>query len=94
MNLAQNEKLKWTRLFDLNQDILIATNQGFIARISGDSLSSLGRSAHGVKAIKMRNEDFVIDMDIVHNNKTNESKNHYFQFLFSIFNSIICFSLL
>ncbi|HZI93816.1 MAG TPA: DNA gyrase subunit A [Patescibacteria group bacterium] len=51
------------RLTDGRQDIILATNAGKIIRFPEDDVRPMGRAARGVRGIKLRSNDFVVEMD-------------------------------
>jgi len=51
------------RLTDGMQDIILATNAGKIIRFPENDVRPMGRAARGVRGIKLRTNDFVVEMD-------------------------------
>ncbi len=57
--LEEGDELGWVRLADAQSDILVGTAQGMAIRFHCDSeqLRPLGRTARGVRAMKLKNEE-------------------------------------
>ncbi|MBP2966736.1 DNA gyrase subunit A, partial [Acinetobacter baumannii] len=49
-------------------DIIIGTHQGYSATFNEENVRSMGRSAAGVRGIRLRENDYVVGMDILHSN--------------------------
>jgi len=72
INLREDDDLVGVKLTDGNQDIILGTSCGMSIRFSEQDVRSMGRSATGVRGIKLVDEkdDKVIDMDIVQPDST------------------------
>ncbi len=57
IGLEENDEIAGVRLTDGSAQIMIATKNGYIIRIDENDARPLSRSAHGVKAITLRDED-------------------------------------
>jgi DNA gyrase subunit A len=62
INLMENDKLVVVRLTDGKSNILIGTKNGLACRFSEDEVRSMGRTATGVKAITLEDDDEVVSM--------------------------------
>ena len=62
INLDEGDELSWVRLTDGNEDILVATRQGMSIRFNETDCRPIGRTARGVKAIELKEDDEVIGM--------------------------------
>lgn len=62
INLSDNDKLVVVRLTDGNSEILIGTRNGLACRFKEEEVRSMGRTAAGVKAITLEDEDEVVSM--------------------------------
>ncbi|MEK7555394.1 MAG: DNA gyrase subunit A [Patescibacteria group bacterium] len=60
-----NDRLKWVKLSSGKDEIILATKLGQAIRFKESQLRSMGRTAAGVKAIKLKNNDFVAGLDII-----------------------------
>lgn len=65
MNLDKNDSLGWVRLSDGTKTLVLGTSNGMVIRYSEEELRPLGRTARGVKAITLRDEDHLIGFDVV-----------------------------
>ena len=63
LSIDPDDDLLSARLTDGTQDIIIATNAGKIIRFPEDGVRPMGRTARGVRGIKLRANDFVVEMD-------------------------------
>jgi len=62
ITLAEGDQLVEVKLTDGNNDLIIATNKGLAIRFNETQVRDMGRTAQGVRAIKLNNGDFVIGM--------------------------------
>ncbi len=62
IGLDEDDEIAGVRMTDGNAEIFIATRNGMIIRIQEKTIRALARSAHGVKAIKLREGDYVVSM--------------------------------
>ncbi len=65
ITLEENEVLIGTELCHQGQEIILATRDGMAIRFAESDVRSMGRSAHGVGGISLREGDEVVDMVIV-----------------------------
>jgi len=69
INLQKGDFLKWIKLSSGKDEILLVTKQGQAIRFKESQLRSMGRTAAGVKAIKLKqkgaNADFIAGLDII-----------------------------
>ena len=65
IRLDKGDQLKWIRLSSGEDEIVISTAQGQANRFSEADVRSMGRTARGVRGIKLRDGDQVVGMDIV-----------------------------
>ena len=68
INLDKGDKLIGVRLTNGKQDIILGTEQGKAMRFSEENVRTMGRVTHGVKGIKLKENDKVRDMVIVDEN--------------------------
>ena len=64
IGIDEDDELGFVRMTDGNQNIFIATRDGFAIQFNETQVRAMGRTAHGVRAINMREGDCVIDMAI------------------------------
>jgi DNA gyrase subunit A len=67
ITLEDNDELRWVRLATVDDSILIGSRRGMAIHFHADNqqLRPLGRSAKGVKSMKLRSGDEIISMDIL-----------------------------
>ena len=65
ISLGENDKLRWARRCKPEEDVLVATRDGFAARFSTTDFPSTSRNSRGVRALKLRDGDEMADIDIV-----------------------------
>ena len=62
IGLDEGDEIAGVRMTDGNAQVFVATHNGMAIRLEERKIRSLSRSAHGVRAIKLRNEDYVVGM--------------------------------
>lgn len=68
INLKEDDNLVFVSLTSNNdENIFIATRNGMAIRVSEKDFRSMGRSASGVRAIKLKNDDEVVSASIIPN---------------------------
>jgi len=65
INLDDGDELKWIRMTNGENEILISTAQGQAIRFHEKDVRPMGRASRGVRGIRLRTKDRVIGMDIV-----------------------------
>ncbi len=70
INLDDGDKLIGVKLTNGKQDIILGTEQGKAMRFSEENVRTMGRVTHGVKGIKLKENDKVRDMVIVDENSS------------------------
>ena len=65
ITLREDDELIGVRLVDRKDQLILGTHFGMSIRFSVDDVSSMGRTAQGVKGINLRSSDKVVSMDIV-----------------------------
>lgn len=65
MSLLENDQLGWAKYTDGQQDIIIATENGQSIRFSESKVRAMGRTAGGVNAIRLEDDDVVAGMDVI-----------------------------
>ena len=74
INLDEDDELAWVRLTDGNDDILIATRGGMSIRFNENDCRPIGRTARGVKAIELKENDEVVGMCVIPENQDDSKK--------------------
>lgn len=70
IKLSTSDKLKEAKLSDGNNDIIIGTREGMAIRFNEKDVRDMGRTATGVRGIRLGKKDFVIGMIVVRNATT------------------------
>jgi len=70
IKLEQNDELINVELTDGNQQIILATKNGFAVRFEERNVRPTGRSAQGVRGISLKDNDEVIGMVVASDEKT------------------------
>jgi len=65
INLDEGDELKWIRMTNGNNEVVISTSQGQAIRFNEKDVRPMGRVSRGVRGIRLRTGDQVIGMDIV-----------------------------
>ncbi len=68
ISLDEDDELGFVRMTTGNQNLLVATHKGMAIQFNELAVRSMGRTARGVKAINMREGDYVVDMAICEEN--------------------------
>lgn len=65
INLDEGDELKWIRMTNGDNEVVISTSQGQAIRFHEKDARPMGRVSRGVRGIRLRSGDQVIGMDIV-----------------------------
>ena len=65
IGLDEGDEIRGALITSGSDELLVATKQGRIIRFNEAELRQMGRSAHGVRAIKLREGDEVVSMEIL-----------------------------
>jgi DNA gyrase subunit A len=65
INLDEGDELKWIRMTNGDNEVVISTSQGQAIRFHEKDVRPMGRVSRGVRGIRLRKDDRVIGMDIV-----------------------------
>lgn len=67
IQFAEGDQLGWVRKCSDEDTIIVTSRAGKVIRFScaADSLRSMGRTARGVRAMRISEEDEIVDMDII-----------------------------
>jgi len=65
INLDDGDELKWIRMTNGDNEVVISTAQGQAIRFHEKDARPMGRVSRGVRGIRLRTDDVVIGMDIV-----------------------------
>ncbi len=67
LDLDDHDELSWVRMTDGKQNMLVATRKGKCIRFAETDVRCIGRTARGVRAMKLREDDEVVGMIVVNN---------------------------
>lgn len=65
LKLKTDENLQWVQPSTGNDDIILATELGQAIRFKEKDVRAMGRTAAGVRGMKLKSNDFIISMDVV-----------------------------
>ena len=65
IGLKENDVLEWVRMCDDDNEIMIVTKKGMSIRFPVEDVRSMGRTAAGVRGIRLKPGDRVVEMDVV-----------------------------
>jgi len=65
IKLQKGDSLKWVKLSNGNNEIILATSRGQAVRFKESDVRGMGRGASGVKAIRLKKDDKVSSFDLV-----------------------------
>jgi len=65
IKLNNGDELRWIQPTDGSQDIVISTSAGQAIRFNETDVRPMGRSAKGVRGVRLRPNDSVVGMDVV-----------------------------
>ncbi|HEY7452276.1 MAG TPA: DNA gyrase subunit A [Candidatus Limnocylindria bacterium] len=66
INLLNDDELRWVGLSDGSNDIILATRNGQAARFAEKEVRAMGRDTMGVTGIRLKGDDEVIGMEVIH----------------------------
>jgi DNA gyrase subunit A len=75
LKLKSDDSLEWVRPSTGKDTIMIATYEGQAIRFSEEDVRQMGRTASGVRGIRLHGKDYVVGMDVI------DSKNKTVEFL-------------
>ena len=65
INLDEGDELRWIKQTTGKNDVIISTSAGQAVRFSEEECRPMGRTARGVRGVRLRTDDSVVGMDIV-----------------------------
>lgn len=69
IKLDSGDELKWIKKTSGTNDVIISTSAGLAIRFNEKGARPMGRTARGVRGIRLKNSDHVVGMDIVDDNE-------------------------
>ncbi len=68
ITIDEGDELGFVRMTDGNNNLLVSTKKGLAIQFNEEQVRSMGRTARGVRAIKMREDDTIVDMAVTNEN--------------------------
>jgi len=65
IKLRDNDSLEWVREVSPGNEVIIITKSGKSIRFNEDDARSMGRASIGVRGIRLRSDDTVVEMDVI-----------------------------
>ncbi len=65
IKLKNSDRLRWVKATDGNNEVMMMTSKGQSIRFSEKDVRDMGRSASGVRGIRLKSGDIVIGMDVI-----------------------------
>ena len=65
IKLRDNDSLEWVREVSKDQEIMIVTREGKCIRFNEKDCRPMGRASIGVRGIKLKKDDIVVEMDVM-----------------------------
>jgi DNA gyrase subunit A len=69
IKLDDGDELRWIKQTSGNDDVIISTSAGQATRFNEKDVRPMGRTARGVRGIRLRSSDTVVGMDLVIDNE-------------------------
>lgn len=69
IKLIEGDELIDAKITEANDDIILATHNGYCNRFNEKDSREMGRYTQGVRGIRLRDSDYVISMAIIHNDE-------------------------
>ena len=69
IKLDAGDELKWIQETTGNNDVVISTSAGQAMRFNEQDVRAMGRSARGVRGIRLRPKDEIVGMDVIRDEK-------------------------
>lgn len=70
VDLDEGDELSWVRMTDGNREMLVATKKGKSIRFNETDVREVGRSARGVRALRLKDDDAVVGMVVIDKEKS------------------------
>jgi len=74
MKLKGDDVLNWIRTSSGKDDIILATAKGQAIRFKEKGVRAMGRSASGVRAIRLKKDDVIVGVDLIEDGKSNSDE--------------------
>lgn len=70
IKLVEGDQLNWVRRVSFNDQVMLVTNNGMGIRFQQTEVRPMGRASQGVRGIRLKGDDMVVDMSIVSDEQT------------------------
>lgn len=67
IKLRDGDALEWVKETNKGDQVFIATSQGKSIRFDQEEARPMGRPSMGVRGIRLKDKDFCVEMDVIHN---------------------------
>jgi DNA gyrase subunit A len=67
--VKENETLQWAKISTGENEIFMVTYEGKSIRFSEEDVRAMGRAAAGVRGIRLKDKDYVVEVDILKNDE-------------------------
>ncbi|MCD4704912.1 DNA gyrase subunit A [bacterium] len=74
LKLKDGDSLRWVKLTSGKDEVILITANGQSIRTKEKNIRSMGRSASGVRGIRLKTDDEVVGMSIVNESRSNKDK--------------------
>ena len=65
ISMYEDDQLAWTQITSGEDELVVATHDGMAIRFSEQDARSMGRTGHGVRAIRLEDGDYVVGAGVV-----------------------------
>ena len=65
VSMYEGDSLAWTQITTGSDELIVATHNGLAIRFNEQDARSMGRLGHGVRAIRLQEDDFVVGVGVV-----------------------------
>ncbi len=72
IKLRDDDRLKWVKPTSLGNQVVMVTREGQGIRFKEDDVRSMGRPSMGVRGIRLKGKDEVVQMDVIKNEKESQ----------------------
>ena len=69
IKIRDGDSLEWVREVSKGSEIMIVTRKGKCIRFDEDGVRNMGRASMGVRGIRLKEDDYVVEMDVVKSDK-------------------------
>jgi DNA gyrase subunit A len=73
ITLDEGDQLRWVEVTNGKMDILLVSSNGMVIRFDEEQIRSVGRTARGVRGMKLRSKDILVGNSIINPDEDKES---------------------